>query len=71
MGLLEPDAGTVIVDGLDVPTLPRRELYGLGNLDPVTYLTTIGIFIAAVASAALWPARRALRVDPLRALRTE
>jgi phospholipid/cholesterol/gamma-HCH transport system ATP-binding protein len=29
VGLLEPDRGTVIVDGLEVPTLKRRELYDL------------------------------------------
>src|ERR671914_1736737 len=29
VGLLEPDAGEVWVDGLSVPTLPRRELYAL------------------------------------------
>jgi phospholipid/cholesterol/gamma-HCH transport system ATP-binding protein len=29
VGLLEPDRGTVVVDGLDVPTLARRELYAL------------------------------------------
>ena len=29
VGLLEPDSGTVIVDGLEVPVLPRRELYRL------------------------------------------
>jgi phospholipid/cholesterol/gamma-HCH transport system ATP-binding protein len=29
VGLLEPDKGTVVVDGKDVPTLPRRELYAL------------------------------------------
>jgi phospholipid/cholesterol/gamma-HCH transport system ATP-binding protein len=29
VGLLEPDRGTVTVDGLDVPTLARRELYEL------------------------------------------
>jgi phospholipid/cholesterol/gamma-HCH transport system ATP-binding protein len=29
VGLLEPDAGTVFVDGLEVPKLPRRELYRL------------------------------------------
>src|SRR3954468_6177957 len=29
VGLLEPDAGQVLVDGLDVPHLPRRELYQL------------------------------------------
>src|ERR671915_2354535 len=29
VGLLEPDAGDVIVDGHEVPKLPRRELYEL------------------------------------------
>src|SRR5215204_2634597 len=29
VGLLEPDRGTVIVDGLEVPRLRRRELYSL------------------------------------------
>jgi phospholipid/cholesterol/gamma-HCH transport system ATP-binding protein len=29
VGLLEPDAGEVIVDGKDVPRLPRRDLYDL------------------------------------------
>src|SRR6201990_1496760 len=29
VGLLEPDAGQVLVDGLDVPNPPRRELYQL------------------------------------------
>ncbi|MEO6211391.1 MAG: ABC transporter ATP-binding protein [Gemmatimonadaceae bacterium] len=29
VGLLEPDSGTVLVDGKDVPNLPRRELYAL------------------------------------------
>jgi len=29
VGLLEPDAGEVWVDGLNVPELPRRELYAL------------------------------------------
>src|SRR4051795_5161098 len=29
VGLLEPDRGTVFVDGLEVPVLKRRELYEL------------------------------------------
>src|SRR6266852_7133419 len=29
VGLLEPDRGTVIVDGEEVPRLPRDELYAL------------------------------------------
>ena len=32
VGLLEPDRGTVFVDGLEVPTLRRRELYELRAL---------------------------------------
>jgi predicted permease len=51
--------------------LLRRALYGISHLDPVTYLTAVGIFVVTVALAALLPARRALRVDPMRALRHE
>ncbi len=47
----------------------RRQLYGISNLDPLTYLAAIGIFVLTVVLAALLPARRALRVDPMRALR--
>ena len=49
----------------------RRELYGVSNLDPIAYLTAMGVFVVAVAVAALLPARHALRVDPMRALRYE
>jgi len=41
----------------------------ISNLDPIAYLAAIGLFVVTVALAALLPARRALRVDPLRALR--
>lgn len=49
----------------------RGKLYGISNLDPATYLVAIAVFILTVAVAALLPARKALRVDPLRALRHE
>jgi predicted permease len=49
----------------------RRELYGISHLDPVTYFVVIGLFAGTVALAALLPARRALRVDPILALRHE
>jgi ABC-type antimicrobial peptide transport system permease subunit len=49
----------------------RRELYGISNLDPLAYLAAIGLFVTVVTLAALWPARRALRVDPLQALRCD
>ena len=49
----------------------RRELYGVSAIDPAAYLGAILIFLIAVSAAALWPARRALRVDPQSALRAD
>jgi predicted lysophospholipase L1 biosynthesis ABC-type transport system permease subunit len=49
----------------------RRELYGVSNLDPMAYAAAIGLFVLAATLTALVPARRALRVDPLKALRYE
>ena len=49
----------------------RRELYGVSNLDPLAYGAAIGLFVVTVVLTALVPARRALRVDPLKALRYE
>lgn len=47
----------------------RGMLYGISNLDPMTYFAAVAIFLATVTLAALFPARRALSIDPLRALR--
>jgi predicted permease len=65
-GLLVGAGGAAALSGL-----LRGQLYGIGNLDPMAYLGAIGVFAVTVAGAALWPARRALRVDPMRALRHE
>jgi predicted permease len=49
----------------------RDNLYGVGNLDPLSYLTAALLLGGIGALAALLPARRALKVDPMVALRTE
>lgn len=51
--------------------LLRRELYGVSTIDPVAYIGAVVLFLFAVGLAALWPARRALRVDPLVVLRCD
>ncbi len=47
----------------------RRQLYGISNLDPIAYLAAIGIFAAIAILSALVPARRALQINPIIALR--
>ena len=49
----------------------RRGLYGVSNLDPLSYASAIAILLAIFAIAALLPARRALRLDVARALHQE
>ena len=46
----------------------RIALYGINNLDPLSYGAAIGILVAIIAIAAIMPARRALRVDLARTL---
>jgi ABC-type antimicrobial peptide transport system permease subunit len=46
-------------------------LYGLPPLDPVAF-GGVGLFLAAIALLACYlPARRALKIDPMVALRCE
>jgi predicted permease len=49
----------------------RSSLYGLSPLDPVTYGGVAILLCAAALAASFVPARRAARLDPVRALRSE
>ena len=51
--------------------LMRFMLYGISNLDPMSYAAAIAILIGIFAVAALLPARRALKLDVARALHEE
>ena len=54
-----------------ISQLLRKQLFGISNLDPLAYITSITFFAAAIFVAALLPARRALRIDPSHSLRYE
>ncbi len=49
----------------------RTELYGLSNFDPLSYLSAVVLLGGVGTLAALVPARRALKVDPMAALKCE
>jgi predicted permease len=46
-------------------------LFGIEPLDPVAYVTAIGVILAAAALATYLPARRAAAIDPIETLRAE
>jgi predicted permease len=49
----------------------RQYLYGLSNFDPVSYVGTVVLLAIVGGLASLLPARRALKVSPMEALRCE
>jgi putative ABC transport system permease protein len=53
--------GRVLASGID----------GVGGMNPASYALVTGVLVAAAALSAYIPARRATRVDPMIALRTE
>jgi putative ABC transport system permease protein len=56
---------------LALTRLMRGVLSGISSTDPVTYLLVIAMLAASALLATYLPARRATRVDPLIALRTD
>ena len=71
MGLVA--VGTVIglVLSLGLAQAIRGFLYGVGALDPITFLGVPAVLVIVAFLAALVPARRASRVNPIQALKSE
>jgi predicted permease len=51
--------------------LMRSQLYGLGPYDPMTMLFAVGMLMGVAVLACYPPATRAMRIDPMAALRYE
>jgi predicted permease len=52
-------------------TLIQNQLFGLSSTDPITLMLATFAIIAVALFAGYWPARRAMQVDPMVALRHE
>ncbi len=72
-GLALAALGTLLglAGALAASRLLRGFLFGVRPLDPLTFVIVPVLVLAAAALASYLPARRAARLDPLQALRTE
>jgi putative ABC transport system permease protein len=71
LALSVPGVVLGLLGALAVTRVIGRLLFGVKPNDPVTLIAVAGLLAAVALIAALIPARRATRVDPLTALRTE
>jgi predicted permease len=66
-------AGAGLLIGLTAAVLLARQidaiLYGVAPIDGVSVTGAAAVMVAAVVAGAAWPLRRALRIDPVTALR--
>ena len=60
-----------LVVALPIAPLLDSQLYGIKSLDPLTFLSVPISLLVIAALAAMVPARKAMRIDPLAALRID
>jgi putative ABC transport system permease protein len=61
--------GAGAIGAITASQILRRALYGLSPFDPVAYGSVVVLLAAAALAASYLPARRALKIDPVTALR--
>jgi putative ABC transport system permease protein len=64
-------AGAGLLGALALTGAIRSMLYGVGATDPLTFVSVSAVLILVALCASYLPARRATRIDPLTALRSE
>jgi len=66
-------AGVVVgsAAALALTGLIRAMLFGIGATDPATYLSVAALLGTVVLLATYFPARRAMRIDPVSVLRRD
>jgi len=71
-GVRHISIGSVVGVGIALVVASRIALlHGVSPHDPAVVLAAVGILVGGAAVAALVPAGRAMRTDPLRAMREE
>jgi ABC-type antimicrobial peptide transport system permease subunit len=69
MGL--PGIGLGVAGAIAVRRFLASFLYRISGADPLTLVACSAIILIVVVAASIVPARRATRIDPLRALRSD
>jgi ABC-type antimicrobial peptide transport system permease subunit len=69
LGLAAAGAGLGVAGALPVSHLMAGLLYGVSPGDPLTFASLTAVLVLVALAACYIPARRAMRVDPIVALR--
>jgi ABC-type antimicrobial peptide transport system permease subunit len=69
LGLAAAGAAVGLVGALIVSHLMAGLLYGVSPSDPLTFISLTAVLVIVALAACYIPARRAMRVDPIVALR--